>query len=478
VRRVITYGTFDLLHYGHINLLRRAKEQGDYLVVALSTDEFNWREKKKKCYFSYEQRKQLLEAIRYVDLVIPEENWEQKARDIKEYHIDTFVMGDDWAGKFDFLREEGCKVMYFSRTPEISSSQIKQDFGEDFPLDCHNGNRFYTLSQRRHKMHTFIWGTGRLVGKVVGKHINIEDVEGFIDNDESKKEYMGKRVYSPNEMLSMEYDAICVANLYADKIYEQCQDIGIDLNKVIFLYNNSVLRDMNKDYGFVENVLGKEYAEIVKKRYHVIRGVEANGDLFLGEETGAYYNNDYVRIKSFELAVKEIRKRKIEGAVAEVGVFRGEFAQYINQAFPNSTCYLFDTFEGFDANEALDELKNGNCTDAFVEAYKQTNIGMVLDRMEHLDNVVIKQGFFPESLDGLEDEFIFVSIDVDFENSIYESLKYFYPRLQGGGMIFVHDYNSSLLGVEKAVNRYEREQGICLCKMPLCDANGTLVVMK
>ena len=109
MKRVITYGTFDLLHYGHINLLRRARQMGDYLIVGLSTDEFNWNEKQKKCYFSYEKRKQLLEAIRYVDLVIPEENWEQKRTDVKEYHVDTFVMGDDWKGKFDFLKEEGCR---------------------------------------------------------------------------------------------------------------------------------------------------------------------------------------------------------------------------------------------------------------------------------------------------------------------------------------------------------------------------------
>ena len=105
MKRVITYGTFDLLHYGHINLLRRARAQGDYLVVALSTDEFNWKEKQKRCYFSYEERRMLLEAIRYVDLVIPETCWEQKRTDIHEYHIDTFVMGDDWAGKFDFLED-------------------------------------------------------------------------------------------------------------------------------------------------------------------------------------------------------------------------------------------------------------------------------------------------------------------------------------------------------------------------------------
>ena len=129
LKRVITYGTFDLLHYGHINLLKRAKALGDYLIVALSTDEFNWNEKQKKCYFSYEKRKALLEAIRYVDLVIPEENWEQKITDVKEYHIDTFVMGDDWEGKFDFLKEY-CEVVYLPRTPEISTTQIKKDLGK------------------------------------------------------------------------------------------------------------------------------------------------------------------------------------------------------------------------------------------------------------------------------------------------------------------------------------------------------------
>ena len=130
MKRVITYGTFDLLHYGHINLLRRAKAQGDYLIVALSTDEFNWNSKGKKCYFSYEKRKLLLEAIRYVDLVIPEENWEQKRTDIHEYHVDTFVIGDDWKGKFDFLEEEGAEVVYLERTPEISTTNIKQELSK------------------------------------------------------------------------------------------------------------------------------------------------------------------------------------------------------------------------------------------------------------------------------------------------------------------------------------------------------------
>lgn len=125
MKRVITYGTFDLLHYGHIRLLQRARALGDYLIVALSTDEFNSNEKGKKSYFSYEERKNMLEALRCVDLVIPETCWEQKLTDIDKYKADIFVMGNDWEGKFDFLKEK-CQVVYLERTPEISTTQIKK----------------------------------------------------------------------------------------------------------------------------------------------------------------------------------------------------------------------------------------------------------------------------------------------------------------------------------------------------------------
>ena len=124
MKTVITYGTFDLLHYGHINILRRAKSYGDWLIVALSKDDFN-RLKGKQSFFTYEQRKNLLESIRYVDEVIPENNWEQKITDIKNNHVDVFVMGDDWQGKFDFLKDF-CEVIYLPRTPEISTTQIKE----------------------------------------------------------------------------------------------------------------------------------------------------------------------------------------------------------------------------------------------------------------------------------------------------------------------------------------------------------------
>lgn len=135
MKRILTYGTFDLLHYGHIRLLQRAKALGDYLIVALSTDEFN-ETKGKKAYHNYETRKKMLEAIRYVDLVIPEENWEQKIHDVKEYHVDVVVMGSDWAGsdRFDYLSEY-CEMIYLDRTEGVSTSQIKMELGLQEPVN-------------------------------------------------------------------------------------------------------------------------------------------------------------------------------------------------------------------------------------------------------------------------------------------------------------------------------------------------------
>ena len=129
MKRVLTYGTFDLLHYGHINLLKRAKALGDYLIVAVSTDEFN-SIKNKTAYHNYETRKMMLEAVRYVDLVIPEENWEQKIDDVRNYNVDIVVMGSDWAGsdKFDYLKDY-CEVVYLPRTEGISTTQIKEELG-------------------------------------------------------------------------------------------------------------------------------------------------------------------------------------------------------------------------------------------------------------------------------------------------------------------------------------------------------------
>ena len=132
---VITYGTFDLFHIGHLNILKRAKELGDYLIVAVSTDTFNQQMKNKFTVISYEDRKEILESIKYVDLVIPETNWDQKVKDIVENNVDVFVMGHDWEGKFDFLSEH-CEVVYLPRTEAISSSELKKHISNT-PNECY-----------------------------------------------------------------------------------------------------------------------------------------------------------------------------------------------------------------------------------------------------------------------------------------------------------------------------------------------------
>ena len=125
MKKVITYGTFDLFHYGHLKILERAKSYGDYLIVAVSSDEFN-AIKGKRCTYSFEHRAAIVQAIKYVDEVIREDSWEQKLEDVNKHKIDVFVMGNDWKGKFDFL-EEYCEIVYLDRTRNISTTQIKNE---------------------------------------------------------------------------------------------------------------------------------------------------------------------------------------------------------------------------------------------------------------------------------------------------------------------------------------------------------------
>lgn len=138
MKKVITYGTFDLFHVGHLNILERARALGDYLIVALSTDEFNMTHKNKQTVIRYADRKRILESLRCVDLVIPENSWEQKMTDVITYNADIFTMGDDWQGHFDFL-DEHCEVIYFPRTKDISSSELKQHI-RNSPNTLYTGN--------------------------------------------------------------------------------------------------------------------------------------------------------------------------------------------------------------------------------------------------------------------------------------------------------------------------------------------------
>jgi len=184
---------------------------------------------------------------------------------------------------------------------------------------------------------------------------------------------------------------------------------------------------------------------------------------------------DIIRSSSLELVSIEVYDKKIEGNVAEFGVYRGEFAEKINKAFPERKLYLFDTFEGF--NEKDVEIETSSKYSKRRHDFSKTNEEIVLQKMKFRENCIIRKGYFPETANGIEDKFVFVSIDVDLYQPIYNGLKYFYPRLVKGGYIFVHDYNAQqYTGTKAAVKRYCEEERITF--FPLSDLGGSAIIMK
>jgi O-methyltransferase len=233
------------------------------------------------------------------------------------------------------------------------------------------------------------------------------------------------------------------------------------------------------DFGYItEKLLGRD--TLVRLSYLAYRcgvGVATPMRGLDPPRNNAVLFGEYIRASSLELIAREINERNICGAVAEIGVFRGEFARLINVAFPERRLYLFDTFDGFpEADMKADIQKHYARPDR--QVFSDTSIHLVLSRMKFRDNCIVKQGVFPESAtDCTEERFAFVSIDADLYNPIYEGLKFFYPRLSVGGYIFVHDYNNcQYRGAKQAVRHFCTEQGISF--FPLSDSSGSAVISK
>ena len=195
-----------------------------------------------------------------------------------------------------------------------------------------------------------------------------------------------------------------------------------------------------------------------------------------------YNYPDYVRLASLELMAEHITSKNIPGDVAELGVYQGQFASYINQAFPNRKLYLFDTFEGFDKQEEESDKQNGFYKEhSNLNAFKKTSVELVLKNMQHVKQCVVKKGYFPKTAEDMPQDatFAFVSIDTDLHDPIFNGLSYFYPRMASGGVIFVHDYNCiGYSGVKPAVQEFLNKNKIIGGFFPLCDAGGTAIIIK
>lgn len=335
--------------------------------------------------------------------------------------------------------------------------------------------------------------------------IEQDDILGFIETKKSKDTFGNKKVYSPSEVASndnYDYILVCVY-YYGREIYSICQEVHIDINKLVLVDNwewmdgrsmkkvTKCSREISERHIGVEKVFPKLYQKYIKEcdiraqRYMITTRngydlQELASPMLSDEFSGKEYQTDYFRYRTFELMANEIIKKKVHGNVAELGVFKGTFSKLINKKFYDRKLYLFDTFESFDIEEYKCELESERCPEEFLDNFKDTNIENVIAIMPHPEKCVIKKGLFPNTAVGIEDEkFAFVSIDVDFEKSILEGLRFFFPRLEQGGCIFVHDYNNRFLdGVKMAIDTYESEIGCSLLKVPLADEGGTLVVVK
>ncbi len=317
-------------------------------------------------------------------------------------------------------------------------------------------------------MNIYVYGTGCGAGELIDTALDISRVAAFVDSS-ATGDFLGRPVISPQELANRPYDLVIVASRQAEEIARGLTELGIDPEKLLFLKNHFVPVDRNRNYEAARAVLGDAYIDKLQHSERLIRV-----PLWTQQERieGPDAENDYVRLKTLEALCA--RLENVPGVIAELGVYQGSFARWLNRLFPERPLYLFDTFEGFDMNEA------GSCDSGagFLAAHTNTSVQRVLSALPQPERVHIRQGLFPETATGLEKEcFALVSLDVDLEESTYAGLCFFLPRLSEGGFLLLHDYNNPRLpGVQKALARYEEAHG-SQAAVPLCDVNGTLVIV-
>lgn len=313
-------------------------------------------------------------------------------------------------------------------------------------------------------MDVYVYGTGCGAGELIDSALPADKVAAFVDETGSTEIFLGRPVIPPEELARRSYDLIIVTTRQAEAVAARCEALGIDREKLLFLKNHLTLTERNRCYETAEGLLGHAYIASLRGSERMIRR-----PLWSSGEESLADDGDYVRVKTLEALCRELKG--VPGAAAELGVYRGGFARCLNALLPERRLYLFDTFSGFAPEEA------SGYGEGFVQAHRNTAVERVLRVLPHPEQVIVRPGYFPWTAEGLAERFALVSLDVDLEESSYEGLRWFLPRMEPGGYLLLHDYNSPKLpGVRAALRRYEAEAGVRLHAVPLCDVNGTLVI--
>ncbi len=315
-------------------------------------------------------------------------------------------------------------------------------------------------------MGIYVWGTGCGASELLEQGLERERITAFVDSFPSGETFLGKPVLLPEDLDVSCCDLLIVTTRHAQAVAQTCKSLGIPEEKLLFLKNAVMLNDRNSQCSAARELLGEELLKKLLPSQHM---VSAPAQLHRSSLPAGELSNDYVRLATLELLCR--RLEAVSGAAAELGVYRGFFARCINFLLPDRKLYLFDSFAGFSTSDGASE--------SFQAAHENTSIQKVLSIMPHPERITVKPGFFPESLNGLEERFCLVSLDVDFEETTLEGLRYFWHRLERGGYLLLHDWGSPKLpGVAKALKAFEEELGYPIPAVPLCDVGGTLVLCK
>ena len=333
-----------------------------------------------------------------------------------------------------------------------------------------------------------LWGTGDRAKRYMDfNYFENCEIIGFIDTYNYGNLYAGKKVFSPMYLMEVvnDLDYVVIVSQFFSEIYSECIRMQIPKEKILLtdIVHEKIFHQNSQ---IMKTVSPMAYKDMLISQYKLIKMNEKDfydNNRLIGNGTYCKpeYMSDYYRYRTFEFVAEEIIAANIEGSVAEFGVFRGVFSALINKKMPDRKLFLFDTFEGFDNEEAKKEAELGRSDEVFEYAHQQTSAERALSIIPYPERVVLCKGYFPKSVtqEAENEKYAFVSIDVDFEDSIYEGLKFFYPRLNAGGYIFLHDFNSAYLsGVKKAVQRYEEEFRLVMHKVPIADRAGTLIIVK
>lgn len=321
------------------------------------------------------------------------------------------------------------------------------------------------------KKKLILFGTGSGLKDILSILPKNVEIIALCDNDEKKHNstIYNFKVIAPNNLFDSVFDYIIITTQATDAIRKQLKELNIPESKILALNpgtNSQAQLEINNDIRILNKELGFQIPEIGLSTMY----------LWPNELTNETSGGDYVRYMALKLVSEQIISKNLKGSVAELGVFKGDFAVVLNKLFNDRPLYLFDTFEGFSQKDIKVENERSFSISSTVE-FSNTNDQAVFERMPNKSNVTICKGYFPDTTKGIEDEFCFVSIDVDLYAPTVAGLDYFYPRLVKGGYIFIHDYNSKRYqGVKNIVDEFILKNGACA--MPLPDFAGSMIIIK